>query len=336
MALIRQRPRLTLLLGLFLYMLVGFTVSDIQSLESRPADPESCPAPLLRRGPDGGGHAGGPRTGGSGLTILQGNAWMLPSRPLLLPYVFSVDRRERLEKLVEIILACRPDVVVLQEVFEVSMVRLLARTLPAYRVLASGRTDLTGTLNASGLVTLTRLPVRGVHFQEFEPLPVTAKAMERLGRKGLLAVDVDSPGFRGTILNLHLYAARDAAEEAFAQQQLAEVVGFARERAAAGWTPLLAGDFNLEPRRAIPHLPEGWAVSDHGPTYDPKRNAYTVRGSNNTPGNHDDRRMGLGVKTVDWLAHPAEHGFVTVSEVLEGPALSDHFFVQHVVLPTGR
>jgi hypothetical protein len=241
---IRRRPRAALVAGIFVYLLAGFTVSDVQSIES-PGGDLDCPAPLLLR--DGGERTDGDlqSAGPRGITILQGNAWMLPSRPLILPYAFSVDRQQRLERLVHLIRACR-------------------------RTLASGRTDLTGTVNVSGLVTLTRLPVRGIDFVEFDPLPMKAKAID------------------------------------------------------------------LEPSEAGPLLPQAWVVSEHAPTYDPSGNRYTVEGSNNTPENHHQRRLGVGARAVDWLVNPAPGRLRAVSQVLDGVELSDHHFVQHLPLPQGE
>jgi len=318
---IRRRPRLVILAGLFLYLFVAFRVSDVLSVEVEAAG-AACPARLLAADS---ASPGGSRT----VTILQGNAWMLPVRPFLLPYAFSTDRPERLGRLVSLIRACRPDVVMLQEVFERPMVEVLARSLPGYRVLTSGESDLTGTLNASGLVTLTRLPVEAVRFREFPPLPDGAKAVERMGRKGLLAVDVGVPGFPGTLVNLHLYASRDEREGRVTRHQLARVLDFAREVRARGRRVLIAGDFNLEPAEVAGLLPGDWALSSHGATYDPPGNRYTVEGSNNTAGNHEERRLGAGVKTVDHLVNATPGDAVVTSEVLDRLLLSDHYFLQH-------
>ncbi len=333
MTFILLRQRLAIFLGLFVYLLAGLTVTDLQSLQVVTEPAPACPASLLAEVGEAGGAPGGPE-GAPVLTVIQGNAWMLPTRPLLLPYAFSTDRKERLEALVDMVRGCRPDVVLLQEVFETAVVDLLIRRLPDYRVITSGESDITGTVNASGLVTLTRLPAGNVRFHEFSRLPPRAKTIERLGRKGFLAVDVVAPGFRGSIVNLHLYASRDATEAGISSDQLTEVVTFAEAERRADRRVLVAGDFNLTDEEMAGLLPEPWQVSRHGPTYDPRRNRYTVEGANNTPGNHEDRRLGRGVKTVDHLINPDTAWLRVRSGVLDRVPLSDHYFLQHVVAPT--
>jgi endonuclease/exonuclease/phosphatase family metal-dependent hydrolase len=342
---ISRRPRTFLGLGLFLWILVGLTTPDLQSLELDPEETVSCPAPLesgearsaaLPGGPerDTGRDrpAAGPTDAATAFTVLQGNLWMLPSRPLLVPYAFSADREERLARLVTTVRACRPAVVLLQEVFERSMVELLARHLPEYRVVDSGVTDVTGTINASGLVTLTRLPVADRSFRPFGPLPSGSRTIEWLAQKGVLAVEVESPTFRGTLLNLHLYAFQDPGEAGITESQLREVVGWAESETAAGRSVLVGGDFNLGKERLADLLPEGWRLSSHGPTYDPARNPYTVRGSNNTPGNHRERREGRGTRTIDFLLTPEGTPARVESRVLDTLLLSDHQFLHHTVV----
>lgn len=329
MTFLLARPKLALFVGLFVYVMAGLTVTDVQSLQLVTGSAPTCPAPLISEAGERGARADSQVA--PALTLIQGNAWMLPTRPLLLPYTFSTDRKERLETLVDMVRSCRPDVVILQEVFETAVVDLLARRLPDYRVITSGARDPTGTVNYSGLVTLTRLPVRQVRFRGFPPPPLTAKLIERIGRKGLLAVDVAAPGFRGSIVNLHLYASRDPMERLITARQLAEVVAFVAAERRAGRRVLVAGDFNLTAEEMSPMLPPDWRLSRHGPTYDPPRNHYTVEGANDTPGNHEDRRLGRGVKTVDYLVNPDTADLRVRSGVLDHVRLSDHYFLQHVV-----
>ncbi len=322
---IRRRPRMYGAVGILVYLLVGFTTSDLQSLEVRPADAVRCPLPASE---DGIGAVERP------LTVLQGNSWMLPSRPLLLPRAFSVDREERLERLVETIRACRPTVVLLQEVFETSMVRLLGEYLSDYEVVVSEATDITGTFNASGLVTLSRLPVVDRTFGEFGSLPPGSSTIEALARKGWLAVRVESPVYSGVLLNLHLYASRDAGEVAITERQLAEVLAWVEDRGLDEAGDLLVGgDFNLPAERLRELLPRGWGVSAHGPTFEPGRNPYTVQGSNDTPAKHRDLRAGVS-RTIDFMLTPAGSPANVRSIVLDSLLLSDHHFLHHTVVTT--
>lgn len=318
---IRSRPRLVATLGFGTYLMAGLWVTGIPRTRF-PVRPESCAAPLL-------GAASRADAASGSLTVLQGNAWMLPERPLLFPYAFSTERLERLERLVGTVRSCRPDVVLLQEVFEKDLVDVLARSLPEYRLYTSGETDLTGTVNSSGLVTLARVPVEAVRFHPFAALPSEAQTIERLGRKGFLTVRVDAPGFRGEVVNLHLYAFRDRSEERYTRAQLAEVLAHADAERGAGREVLVAGDFNLD-RPDLECMSVGWAVADHGPTYDPVGNPYTVEGSNDRPEKHADHRLGRSVRTIDHLLSSSPALSVDTG-VLRGLLLSDHYFLEHRV-----
>jgi endonuclease/exonuclease/phosphatase family metal-dependent hydrolase len=314
-------------MGLALYAFAGITVSDVDSLDLTDPVAQACPAPLLP--PPAPGEPESPTR--ESFSILQGNLWMLPARPLLVPFPFSTDRKRRLERLVEAIRTCRPEVVLLQEVFERPMVRLLARHLPEYQVLTSGESDITGILNASGLVTLTRLPVERTGYFPFGPLPKGTKAVEALARKGILAVDVTGPAFNGTILNLHLYAWETPLENRVTWTQLKEVLDLVERLEDQGRSVLVAGDFNIRRHVLEESLPAGWTVADHGPTFDVRRNPYTIQGSNNNPVRLKERRLGTGVRTIDLLLSPPATRVSVNSRVLEAFFVSDHQFIQHTV-----
>jgi endonuclease/exonuclease/phosphatase family metal-dependent hydrolase len=222
-------------------------------------------------------------------------------------------------------------VVLLQEVFERSMVRALEGRLPGYRVVTSTASDPMGFLNASGLVTLTRLPVTEVKFHEFAPLPWRAKFVEALARKGMLGVTVSSESFRGTILNLHLYASRNSSEAHLTWSQWREVLEVVEEYEARGERVLVAGDFNISREEIQSALPGDWTVAQHGPTFDPRHNPYTVQGSNNTPVRHRERRNGTGVRAIDLLLSTSGVEIGVTSRVLENLFLSDHQFIQHTI-----
>ena len=314
---VRERPRLVSAVGLGVYLLLGFTTPAIRPGTAVAQTVERCPAPAFAAVP-----------AGERMTILQGNAWMLPSRPLLLPFQFSTDGRERAERLVQVVRSCRPGIVLLEEVFEGAIVDLLERSLPEYRVFTSGGTDFTGTVNASGLVTLSRLPVERVVFQPFAALPADAQAIEKLGRKGFLAVEVDAPGFSGVVVNLHLYAHRQAAEVPITRRQLAEVVAFARAQEATGRGVLLGGDFNLDRADLEAGLPDGWTASLHGATYDAGANPFASAGWNR--GAASSR-----VRTIDFLVNSSPAATTVRSAVLDRVPLSDHWFLEHEVVAAG-
>lgn len=309
-----RRPRLASLAAALVYLVFALGFTPLAG-PSRVEAAGPCPTALLHPDEDG-------------LTVLQGNLWMLPYRPLLLTRSFATDRTERLERLVGLIGACRPDVVALQEVFERSVVASLETAFPDYTVHTSGLTDALGSVNTSGLVTMTRVPARRVRFHEFEPLPRDARLIERLGRKGFLAVEVGVPGVHVTVVNTHLFSAQHLAEEALAFAQLAEIEAFVGGERARGRGVAVTGDFNLEAHQIAPRLGAGWHISHAGPTYDPGANPYTVQGANDTEAHRRRRATASGVRAIDLLALGADDVGLR-SVVLSRPLLSDHQFVAH-------
>ena len=318
MTLVRERPMLCAGCVLVLYLVMGLRVGNIRSLDVAPDTPVACPAVEGMVEP--------------AMTVLQGNMWMLPTRPLLVPFVPSTDRKARLERLVAAIRTCRPAVVILQEVFERSMASVIVEHLPEYRAVTSGKTDLTRTMNASGLLTLTRLPVEDVRFHSFAALPRGSRIFEMMAGKGVLAVDVEVDGLPTTILNVHLYGARVPASSAETRsRQLAEVLDMARELEERGRRVLVGGDFNIRREELASALPAGWAMSEHGPTYDPAHNPYTLRGANKRF-NTDDATA----RTIDFLLTAPLAGLRLSSEILHGLVVSDHELLHHVVFATGE
>ncbi|MGD2046222.1 MAG: endonuclease/exonuclease/phosphatase family protein [Gemmatimonadota bacterium] len=318
MRLARKRPRLCVACAFFFYVFAGLTVSDVGSLEIPVGEGVSCPAP----DPDG----------ARSLTVLQGNLWMLPVRPLLVPYAFSTDREARLGRLVSAVRECRPDVIILQEIFERSVARLIADNLPEYHAVTSGETDFTGTVNTSGLMTLTRLPVGETRFHAFGPLASGSPAYEMIAGKGALAVDLRDGDMDLTILNVHLFGSQYPANAGAERSgQLEEVLDFVARLEREGRRVLIGGDFNIPRDELAARLPGGWAMSQHGATYDPVHNPYTVQGANDTEGNREDRRLGRGTRTIDFLLAPPDAGVTLSSRIMHSLVISDHEFLHHVV-----
>jgi endonuclease/exonuclease/phosphatase family metal-dependent hydrolase len=267
-----------------------------------------------------------------GVTILQGNLWMLPVRPLLVPFEFATDRPARLERLISAVHACRPAIVLLQEVFERSAVDLLERHLPDYEVVTSGEADFTGTVNSSGLVTLTRLRVEGARFQAFAPLPLGHTTYELMARKGILTTRVRTDDFEATVLNVHLYGSRHPAEAPIRRaEQLAEVLRLVSDLEQDGRRVLVGGDFNIAREELASRLPDGWAMSQHGPTYDPGRNPYAVQGANDTAHHWEQQLHEVGGRAIDFLLTPPSARVRLSSQVLDDLVVSDHQFIHHTV-----
>ena len=78
-------------------------------------------------------------------------------------------------------------------------------------------------------------------------------------------------------------------------------------------------------------LPEGWAIAQHGPTFNATVNPYTVQGSNNTPIRHREKAEGTGIRAIDLLVSPPSADVGVTSRVLNTVFLSDHQFIQHTV-----
>jgi len=331
MKIVRHRPRLCSVCVVFLYIAAGFSCGGIGALEVPLSPTEACVALPV---PDAPSEVSGE---GTTFSVLQGNLWMLPVRRLLVPYDFSTDREARLERFIQAVRSCEPEVILLQEVFERSVVSKLEAHLPGYTVLTSGATDFTGTFNASGLVTLTRLPAGNLRYREFSSLPPGSRPYELMARKGVLAADVEVDGVVTTILNVHLYGS-SFPESAVRTRlnQLAEVLAFVRGLEAADRRVLVGGDFNIARDDLASTLPEGWQVSEHGPTYDPSRNHYTVQGANDTAANREDRRLGRGAKTIDMLLGAPLSGLELVSTVVDSLLVSDHQLVYHLVTMAGQ
>lgn len=331
MTIVRHRPRLCTVCALFLYIAAGFSCGGIGALEVPLSPPEACLALPTAEAPSAVGDEG------TTFSVLQGNLWMLPVRRLLVPYDFSTDREQRLERFIEAVRSCEPEVILLQEVFERSVVSKLEAHLPGYTVLTSGASDFTGTFNASGLVTLSRLPAGNPRYREFSALPPGSRPYEFMARKGVLAVDVEVGGVATTILNVHLYGS-SFPESAVRTRlnQLAEVLALVRGLEAADLRVLVGGDFNIARDDLASTLPDGWQVSEHGPTYDPSRNHYTVQGANDTAANHEDRRLGRGARTIDLLLGAPLSGVELASTVVDSLLVSDHQLVYHLVTMTGQ
>lgn len=319
-----QRPRFYAFFALCAYLICALTYTGIHGLNARAVRQAVCPAYMTSPPVSSGAQQ-------SEVVVLQGNLWLLPARPLLFPYALSTDRKPRLERFVSAVRSCAPDVVVLQEVFDRRILALMERHLPDYHLVTSGRTDPTSTVNASGLVTLSRHPVGPSDFLEFRTPPMGTKPYEAAARKGALAVDISIGGTMLTVLNLHAYSPSNEAERRITRGQIDEAMAMAARLELEGKRVVVAGDFNIDRPDFALALPTGWSLAQHGPTYVPERNPYSVAGANNTPGNHQRRRAGLGSKTVDLLLTAPRSGVRTSSRVVHQLQVSDHDFVHHTI-----
>jgi tyrosyl-DNA phosphodiesterase 2 len=151
------------------------------------------------------------------ITLITWNVWFAP-------YSFE----PRLQALLEVIHARRPDVICLQEIIPESLEILLAEpwVRDEYRI-----SDASGaTLDAYGVVVLSRLPVRALALHD---LP------SHMGRR-LLVAEIGAGPHSLVVGTVHLESLKPNRD--VRAEQLAEV--FPRLK-AAGADCLLAGDFNF-------------------------------------------------------------------------------------------
>jgi endonuclease/exonuclease/phosphatase family metal-dependent hydrolase len=186
------------------------------------------------------------------LKVVTFNAWALPIR---LP---SQQKRRRLKRLPTALAALDVDVIVLQEMFDVRGRRSLLRELcPPYvttddatrsrRILGLVPIDTTG-----GLLVLSRLPIRS---SRFVPHPdLGAKPDERVGRKGTMIVQLETPLGIVTLVTTHLYAGTKSKDARVRSVQLERLLE-ATNADADGGPVVLAGDINASPTARYPEPP---------------------------------------------------------------------------------
>ena len=186
------------------------------------------------------------------IRLLSINIWDLP-----IP-VPGGNRAARRQELLRQLQRLDADVVLIQEAFRTRFKRQLATALPHYRTdafLEATRRHLLLPMDASGgLLTLSRWPIvssRFVASRQFRGM----KPDERVGRKGALWTEIQTPAGPLIVGNAHLYAGlgpRNGRVRAMQTRQLAhEVVPL------DGRPLILGGDFNM----AVEH-----EVTTRGPT----------------------------------------------------------------------
>lgn len=136
----------------------------------------------------------------------------------------------RADPLAEVLLAQRPDVVVLPEAGDEDVTRHLAKRLRM--------AHLTGHGHGSSVAVLSRLPIRtSVNHSALDP---------RLPR-ACLRVDLESPLGAGGLLpvfGVHFHAKATLADERHRLAELEALLALTRDLRDAGTPHILAGDFN--------------------------------------------------------------------------------------------
>ncbi len=181
------------------------------------------------------------------------NAWALPVR------IPSQEKRRRLKQLPQALAELDADVIVLQEMFDVrARLKLLRELCPPYsttpdamgdrRILKLVKIDATG-----GLLVLSRLPIKRSRFIP-HPSGLGKKPDERVGRKGAMFVQLETPLGPVTLFAIHLYAGTKPVDSQVRDAQLQPLLE-QLEAEANGGPVLLAGDINTSPTVRYPEPP---------------------------------------------------------------------------------
>lgn len=174
------------------------------------------------------------------VTLVSMNIWDLPV-PLL-----RDDRKVRRRHLLEQLPALSADLVLIQEAFVPDFRSQLARVMTGYHVdhfVASDRRVGPLRIDGSGgLLTFSRWPIRWCTYRPSRRVR-GMKPDERIGRKGCLWAELETPAGPLLVGNVHLYAGADLVSARIRAMQTRQLL---RELDRSGTGPaILAGDFNM-------------------------------------------------------------------------------------------
>ncbi len=184
------------------------------------------------------------------ISCLSFNIWDLP---VWLP---KVNSKKRLAKMPPQIAALSPDLICLQESFNLGNRRKLFSTLPSGYCTAGCeqnrwmlpllRADRTG-----GLAVISRFALEDYQFVEHAVFS-RMRFDEKLGRKGFVISQIKTAVGTIYVANAHLYAGRSARETEIRMHQLDILFSHLRQTCPAETPIILAGDFNASPTRHFP------------------------------------------------------------------------------------
>ena len=241
------------------------------------------------------------------LSILVLNVWALP---LWLSY----GSKSRRNWIVAYIKGCKPDYVLLQEVWYSHDVNGLEKRIPEYQVFRSGQKR--HLINKGGLVTLVRSSETDESIFKYFGKPVGGRLDEIHAEKGVLLV-TDSNGL--ALGNTHLYSPRTTGR-AFTESQFKKVLSLASTYPNL----VVGGDYNLTyPHRLELNAEHGepFKIAEIEATYDTVLNPLTRRGVNRFNGNTHQQ------KAIDGLMVHGDGIKLRYSAVIKKPILSDHLGV---------
>lgn len=121
---------------------------------------------------------------------------------LLFPPPFFFNQAERIKEFAKSVADLSPDIIMLQEVWDINCLHLIAKEFPDYWMTFSSAIPI----NFSGLVTLSRLPVTKAYTQKYAP-SLRFNFEELLAFKGFIVTTVTSGDHQFDIINSHLYSA---------------------------------------------------------------------------------------------------------------------------------
>ena len=176
------------------------------------------------------------------MKILTWNVWDTP-------FWISTERHERMHRLGGFLKTQDPDIICLQESFDTKHRDMIYEALgkDAYhatdqddlmrRVFMVARMDTTG-----GLVIFSKFPIKNAVFTPFKN-PILSSIQERVGRKGYLTAEIETPNGPLLVINTHLYSLRSVHASGIRIYQLKQIFKATKSKREK-MTSVLAGDMN--------------------------------------------------------------------------------------------
>ena len=239
------------------------------------------------------------------LTVLNLNAWLLPFR-------LSAQNGKRLHTIFDLIRTIDPDIITLQEVWDISYLRQLKREFGDYSLLA----NTNKLFNESGLITFSRYPVIHNKLHRFKTNR-KYKLLERLVKKGFMVTTIDVYGKEIDIVNTHLYQSDPFSKETHKQitrKQLLCLQDFFKKSTR----PVLAcGDFNihydeLKLQKLLFTLPNGKSL--------------TTVSKNNEFSNKKFNKTRIMSRQLDYFMYKENGVHISVTtKVFDELLVSDHY-----------
>lgn len=121
---------------------------------------------------------------------------------LLFPPPFFFNQAERIKEFAKSVAHKSPDIILLQEVWDINSIHLIAREFPDYWLVFNPAIPI----NFSGLVTLSRLRVDKAYARKYPP-SLRFNFEELLAFKGFMVTTVTAKERQIEIINSHLYSA---------------------------------------------------------------------------------------------------------------------------------